>query len=152
MTVSTNDADAIEVRLLTEADFDLVMRCDPDTFDDPPNAAATAAYLAAPQHAIVGAISGGVLIGFVSMGIYHHPDKDAPVLYLDEAGVSEKFHRRGVGARLMAAALAYGKEKGCSSAWVLTETDNDAARALYERAGGESRTVEYFEFDLEGGA
>jgi aminoglycoside 6'-N-acetyltransferase I len=36
----------------------------------------------------------------------------------------------------MDAILEKGRELGCHEAWVGTEADNDAARALYASAGG----------------
>jgi hypothetical protein len=36
----------------------------------------------------------------------------------------------------MAALLTHGRSLGCVTAWVLTDRDNEAARALYARLGG----------------
>ena len=52
--------------------------------------------------------------------------------YIDEVGVTERLHRRGIGARMMQEMFDWGRELGCAEAWVGTELDNDPARALYQ--------------------
>jgi ribosomal protein S18 acetylase RimI-like enzyme len=76
------------------------------------------------------------MVGFVSAVCYDHPDKPRPELWINEAGVAETHHRRGIGKLLMAAMLARGRDLGCAEAWVLADTDNHAALALYAAAGG----------------
>ena len=63
-----------------------------------------------------------------------HPDKDTEML-LYELGVDEGFRRRGIGRALVDALGARAREHGCTSMWVLTEADNDAALATYAAAG-----------------
>lgn len=97
-------------------------------------------FLAHPDHHLFGAIAGDRLIGFVSAVTYLHPDK--PLDYwINEAGVHEDCQRRGIGRRLMHAALEHGWSLGCSSAWVLTNSGNAAARGLYAACGGTSSPV-----------
>jgi aminoglycoside 6'-N-acetyltransferase I len=47
--------------------------------------------------------------------------------------VTPTLQRQGIATLLLEAAFALGRELGCSEAWVGTEPDNAAARALYRR-------------------
>lgn len=59
-------------------------------------------------------------------------------------------HRgRGIGKGLLRMLLAHARTLGCKVAWVLTEEDNGAARALYRGAGGKERRMMYVEFELD---
>ena len=53
----------------------------------------------------------------------------------------------------MDALLEQGRALGCKQAWVATDPDNDAARALYASAGGREEPTPFcmFEFSLEQG-
>ena len=44
--------------------------------------------------------------------------------------------------------LALGRELGCEEAWLGTEPDNVAARALYERRARPGELFLMFEFDI----
>jgi ribosomal protein S18 acetylase RimI-like enzyme len=66
---------------------------------------------------------------------YVHPDKPLQ-LFINEVGVSERCQRQGVGRRLVNALLKQGNILGCTEAWVATEPNNLAARALYNAAKG----------------
>ena len=50
--------------------------------------------------------------------------------------VAPNHQRRGLGRASTAALLAHGRSLGCVTAWVLTDRDNEAAKALYARLGG----------------
>ena len=127
---------AIEIKVLGTGDARVLERVADDVFDDPLDARATAEFLADPRHHIAVAIDDGWVVGFASGVHYVHPDKARPELFVNEVGVAESHHRRGIGKALMNALLARGQELGCSVAWVLTERDNVAAMALYASAGG----------------
>jgi ribosomal protein S18 acetylase RimI-like enzyme len=66
---------------------------------------------------------------------YVHPDKPAE-LFINEVGVAPTHWRRGLGRGALGALLAHGRALGCATAWVLTDRDNTAAKALYARLGG----------------
>ena len=78
------------------------------------------------------AIVGGEIVGQVAAVVHRHPDGRPTELYIDEVGVAPAFQRRGIARSLLDAMLAFGKELGCQEAWVGTEPDNVAAKALYE--------------------
>jgi ribosomal protein S18 acetylase RimI-like enzyme len=81
------------------------------------------------------AVDGDRVVGFASGVHYLHPDKP-PELFINEAGVADAYQSRGIGRQLMTALLAHAATLGCSTAWVLTDTDNTAARRMYAAAGG----------------
>ena len=131
--------DATEIRHLGPGDDALIEQAG-TLFDKPPIAAATAAFLAAPDHHLLIAFVGGEPAGFVSGVETIHPDKGTE-MFLYELGVDEGFRGRGVGVGLVEALAALARERGCYGMWVLTDADNDAALATYRRAGA-SRTSE----------
>ncbi len=105
-----------------------------DVFDEAVNPAWAAAFLDDPRHHICVALDEGVIVGFASAVHYIHPDKP-PQLWINEVGVAPTHHRSGIGKAIIAHLLAHSRALGCSEAWMLTEEDNVAARALYRAAG-----------------
>jgi len=77
------------------------------------------------------ALADGVVVGQCAAVIHRHPDK-VTELYIDEVGVSPAFQRQGIARKMLDAMFDIGRENGCEEAWVGTEQDNVAARALYE--------------------
>src|SRR4029079_2448011 len=94
-----------------------------------------AAFAAAPDHRRLVAWQGGEAAGFVSGVELTHPDKGTE-MFLYELGVDEAFRGRGIGPALVTALADRAGERGCYGMWVLTDTDNDAALATYQGAGG----------------
>lgn len=103
-------------------------------FDKPPLPAATAAFLAAPDHHLLVALMGGEPAGFVSGVETIHPDKGTE-MFLYELGVAEAFRGRGIGAALVDALIRIAREHGCNGMWVLAAPGNEAAIRTYRRAG-----------------
>jgi aminoglycoside 6'-N-acetyltransferase I len=122
-------AELRDVRPGDEALFDRVA---PDVFDHPVECGQLARYLATPGHHLIVAIVEGQIVGQIAAVVHYHPDGRPTELYVDEVGVSPAFQRQGIARRLLDAMLALGRDLGCREAWVATEHDNDAARALYE--------------------
>ena len=137
----------ITIRLLTDADQDLLAAIGDDVFDGPAIPAQARAFLADPRHHIVGAFDGNQLIGFASGLHYEHPDKPTE-LWINEVGVAETHQQQGIGRALMDALLDHGRVLGCSDAWVLTEHDNEAARGLYRSTGGSESDALMVSFNL----
>ncbi|AZO65407.1 GNAT family N-acetyltransferase [Mesorhizobium mediterraneum] len=121
----------MEIRRLLPGDDALVMRVAEDVFDEPVRPDRLAAYLASPGHFMIVALADGVVVGQCAAVIHRHPDKVSE-LYIDEVGVAPAFQRQGTATRMLDAMFALGREHGCEEAWVGTEPDNVAARALYE--------------------
>ena len=138
----------VTVRLLSADDAALFDNVADGVFDEQVRPDRLAAYLREPGHLFVAAIADGMIIGQCAGVIHRHPDKPDE-LYIDEIGVAEAYLRQGIGTRMLDALLAFGREKGCEEAWLGTEPDNLAARALYRRTAGPPETFVLYTFDLE---
>ncbi|MER8976414.1 MULTISPECIES: GNAT family N-acetyltransferase [unclassified Mesorhizobium] len=115
---------ALEIRRLFPGDDALVMRVADEVFDEPVRPDRLSAYIAEPCHFMVVALADGIVVGQCAAVIHR--------LYIDEVGVAPAFQRQGIATRMLGAMFALGREHGCEEAWVGTEPDNVAARALYE--------------------
>jgi aminoglycoside 6'-N-acetyltransferase I len=125
----------LSIRLLGPGDESVLEEVDADVFDAEVVPALAREFLRDPRHHLAVAVEGRRVVGMASGVHYVHPDKPAQ-LFVNEVGVAAAHRRRGVGRRLLRALLARARELGCSEAWVATEPDNAAARALYAAAGG----------------
>jgi len=128
-----------EVRILTPADAPLFAHIAEGVFDHAVQARLVEEFLADPRHSLSVAIDDGQIVGMASGVRYVHPDKPSE-FWINEVGVSPHYQRRGLAKRIVAELLTEGRRQGCREAWVLTDFDNEAARATYRSAGGvESR-------------
>ncbi len=133
----------IVVRVLGASEAHVLDNVAPDVFDHPVDAGWAADFFADPRHHLAVAIVEDRVVGMASGVHYVHPDK-APELWINEVGVASDYRRRGVATRMLDGLMAHAKALGCREAWVLTEPDNEAARALYERTGAKAEpTVLY---------
>jgi ribosomal protein S18 acetylase RimI-like enzyme len=143
----------VDVRLLGPGDAPVLERVAPDVFDHAVDARLAEEFLADPRHHIAVALDDGVVVGFASGVDYVHPDKPRE-LWVNEVGVAPSHRGQGIGRRVVDALLAHARTLGCRAAWVLTDVDNAAARALYRAAGGveaEGDTI-MVEWKLDAGA
>jgi ribosomal protein S18 acetylase RimI-like enzyme len=124
-----------EVRILTPADAPLFAHIAEGVFDHAVQARLVEEFLADPRHSLSVAIDDGQIVGMASGVRYVHPDKPSE-FWINEVGVSPDYQRRGLAKRIVAELLAEGRRQGCREAWVLTDFDNEAARATYRSAGG----------------
>ena len=147
-----HESAAVEIRLLARGDEGLLERASDEVFDNAPKADAVAEFLADPRHHVVVALEEGDVVGFASAVHYVHPDKD-PELWIAEVGVVPTHRGRGLAKALMRALLDHGRALGCREAWVLTERDNGAARALYAGLDGAhvDEDVVMYSWRLDGG-
>jgi ribosomal protein S18 acetylase RimI-like enzyme len=125
----------IELHWVDASNAGLLERVDDDVFDDAVQPARVNAFVANPANQLVVAVSDDTVVGMASGITYVHPDKPL-ALFINEVGVSARFHRQGIGRLLMQAMLQRGHALGCHEAWVATEVGNQPARALYEATGG----------------
>ena len=137
----------IVTRLIGETDLDLLISADTTVFDEPIDPQLAKAYLAHPDYRIALATDGDRVVGMATGMFYFHPDKPLE-LFINEVGVAESHQRRGIASRLMELILEAGRARGAGSAWVATETDNDAANGLYTHMGSSGLGMVYYEFDL----
>jgi ribosomal protein S18 acetylase RimI-like enzyme len=125
----------IHVLLLTAGDVAVLDRVDDDVFDHQVRRDLAEAFLRDPRNLLAVAIQDGVVVGMASGLTYLHPDKPLQ-LFINELGVAERCRRRGLARRLMTLLMERGRALGCTEAWVATEVDNAAARAVYEALAG----------------
>lgn len=126
----------VEIRRLGPDDAPVVLAAG-HLFDEPPTEAWTRDVLARAGHHLLLALDGGTPVGFATCIEMAHPDKGVE-LFVYELGVDEAARRRGIGRRLVEAALALARELGCYGAWTITEDDNEAALATYRSTGAEA--------------
>lgn len=127
----------IEIRLLHARDAHLLENVADGVFDNPVDHTLTAEFLADPRHHLAIACDAGArIVGMASAVHYVHPDKPAQ-LFVNEVGVAPSHQSQGIGRKLIAALLELAGGLKCTEAWVATEPDNHAARALYAGAGGQ---------------
>ena len=124
-----------DIRLLTAGDGFVFDKVADEVFDEALDQELLAEFLADPRHHICVAVEQGTVVGFASAVHYVHPDKPAE-LWINEVGVSPAFQRRGLAKAIVSQLLSHARSLGCGEAWVLTDEDNTAARALYASVGG----------------
>lgn len=126
---------AIAVRCLAPTEAAVLRHVAPDVFDHDVRADYLGAFFDDPHSLLAVAIDDGVVVGMASGVVYGHPDKPLQ-LFVNEVGVAPTHQRRGLARGLIRCLLARGRELGCAEAWVATEEENAAARALYAATGG----------------
>lgn len=126
---------AIEIKVLQQGDDHILMRVAPEVFDNPIDAELAKEFLQDPRHHIAVALDDGLVVGFASGVHYVHPD-EPPELWINEVAVAPTHRCRGIGKAAVQALLDVGRAHKCKMAWVLTDSRNVAARALYSSAGG----------------
>lgn len=120
---------------------------DADVFDHAVDPEQLARFVEDDGHELVFAASGEEVIGFASGTVLLHPDK-RPAFFISEVGVLENWRRRGVAAALCEMLIGVAGDRGCKGIWLATETDNDAARALYRGLKArETSAVVIYEWD-----
>ncbi|EJC83294.1 acetyltransferase [Rhizobium leguminosarum bv. trifolii WSM2297] len=118
-----------------------------EVFDEEISPQRLATYLELPGHLMILAVYGKQVIGQVAAYVHCHPDQASDV-YIDNLGVAPAFQRRGVARRLVDDVFACGKTLGCHQVWIVTDTENDAARALYEGRGAAAEPIVMFSYKL----
>jgi len=126
--------DPITFRRLRPEDAAILARVAPETFDNPVRNDYLAPFLASSLHEMVVALVDDLVVGMASGVVYYHPDKP-PQFWINEVGTALDWRRQGIGRRLVDAMLEIAWMRDCDMAWLGTEDDNVAARALYRRAG-----------------
>jgi len=94
-------------------------------------------FLKNPDNLLLVAWWQGHACGFLTAHRLQRFDHRRAEVLLYEVGVDEEFRRRGVGTALIAAVKRWAAEVGADEVWVLIETDNTAAQALYAATGGQ---------------
>jgi ribosomal protein S18 acetylase RimI-like enzyme len=124
-----------EIRVLKAGEEAVFGRVGPEVFDYAVDPALAREFLADPHHHIAVAIDDGTVVAFASGVDYVHPDKPRE-MFVNEVGTASSHRGQGLAKKAVAALLDHARTLGCRVAWVLTDADNAAARALYRSAGG----------------
>jgi aminoglycoside 6'-N-acetyltransferase I len=101
-----------------------------------------------PLTILVAETGDGDLVGFVEVGLRSHADgcdTSVPVGFVEGWFVSELHRRKGVGAKLLAAAEDWARGHGCIEMASDTWLDNDKSQRVHEALGFEvvDRCVHY---------
>jgi ribosomal protein S18 acetylase RimI-like enzyme len=133
----------MDIRVVRPGDAGLVAAAS-HLFDGPAQPDATDRFLAQDGHHLLLAYEEARAVGFVSGVEVTHPDKGTE-MFLYELAVDEPFRRRGIARALVEGLANIAREAGCYGMWVVTDDDNDAARATYEGTGAVSETEQVVE-------
>ena len=138
----------VEVRRIGSADEAAFDRIAPEVFDEAVDPARLRAYLTTPGHLLVLAFDGDLAVGQCAGVVHRHPDKPTE-LYVDEVGTASSHRRQGIARAMLDALFEWGRELGCTEAWLGTELDNEAANALYRSHRPiEDEAIRYYLFRL----
>ena len=131
------------IRELGPGDDELVVAAS-HLFDGPAHPGAAADFLADERHHLLVAYDGPRPVGFVSGVEVTHPDKGTE-MFLYELAVDEPSRRCGIGRDLVERLAELARRAGCYGMWVVTDHDNEAARATYEGTGAVPETGQVVE-------
>jgi ribosomal protein S18 acetylase RimI-like enzyme len=120
------------VRILGLHDLDLLCATPEGLFDKPVDPEQARAFLGDAGHLVAAAIEDGTIVSFATGTVLLHPDK-RPALFVNEVGTREDRRRRGLAALVTQCLVDEARARGYRGAWVATEADNAAARALYRK-------------------
>ena len=86
-------------------------------------------------HVLVACADDGAIAGVAVLSFLFTLEHGGPAAWLDELYVADAHRGRGVGERLVEAALRVARERGCVALDLEVEPGHDAATRLYERLG-----------------
>ena len=143
----------ITVRRLTTVPAELAIALTP-LFDEEIvwDTVAGERFLANPDCLFLLAEAGPVPCGFLTAYRLPRFDAKGAEVQLYEIGVDEAWQRRGVATALIAALDRWAREVGATEYWVITETDNVAANALYAATGGDPDLADFRMYSWPSGA
>ena len=119
-----------DIHLVSSENSEILDRIGADVFDDPIDTPQLYAFLDDMRHIMFVAVHEETVVGMASAVEYFHPDKN-PQLWINEIGVASTHRRLGIGRSLVKALLAEAKARGCVSAWLGTDIDNESAQACF---------------------
>jgi len=140
----------VGIRALTSVNADLLESVAPGVFDNEIRPEYAQAFLDDPRHAMFVAVDDGTVIGMASSFEYFHPDKPQQ-LFINEVGVAPTHRRRGIGRKLVEALISYAERRGCTYAWLGTDSDNRAGQACFSSVPDVEapQTFLLYEWDLQ---
>lgn len=132
---------------ISPANIGLLTNVEEEVFDAPINGPHLAAILAAGGHILLVAMEEGRVVGQCLGVVLHGPDR-APMLYIDNLGVTPNRRRQGIARDLVQEMLKLGRQEGCKSGWLASDPDSDDALPFYRSIGLSFRGAAFSEFDL----
>ena len=126
----------IAIRLLAPGNEDVVRALAADDRPGDPEA-----LLGDPRTLMLVAFDDEQPVGFVLAHELPRRRGDRAKLFVYEIDVAETHRRRGIAAALLARLSELARERGIRTGWVLTDSDNCPANALYRGAGGATEAV-----------
>lgn len=138
--------EGITIRALGPEDLDLLCAVPEGLFDEPIDRVQAKAFLTDPMNAIVLAFDGELAVSMATGTILRHPDKP-PSMFINEVGTRDSHLRRGIGRKVSLKLISIARERDCEGIWLGTETDNEAALALYRSMAGKEVQGVYFGWD-----
>ena len=106
-----------------------------------------AQLLADARFWLFGAFAGDTPVGGLSAHVLPVTAQDGHELFIYDIAVQVQHQRRGIGRRLMQAALAEAAEAGLLAAFVPADNDDAHALDFYRAIGGQAQPVTFFNFD-----
>ena len=89
---------------------------------------------------------GGLIVGTCYVAIIPNITKQcSPIGFLENVVVAAPYRRRGVGRRLMDAAIAHARACGCYKITLQSNVKRDGAHRFYEAVGFDGETKRTFE-------
>lgn len=128
----------ITIRNLGPEDAHILDRIRPGTFQSDVDPARAWAFLATRVNELVVALDQGEVVGFASGTTMLRPDKPT-AFFVDEVSIHPDLEKQGVEKRLMGRLTELALDRGCEKIWLMVDSQNKAARALYASLDGSER-------------
>ncbi len=100
-----------------------------------PGASGPMAFIADPRSFVFGAYIDNEVVGWLWGAHMWRPD-GRMMSYVHEVDVVADHRRKGVATSLVEAAIGLARRNESHAMWLLTDTTNEPAKALYEATGG----------------
>ena len=127
------------LRLYAQPDFD-----DGHVLDDGEAEALFAQFASYPDYKIyVAEVEGRVVGSFALLVMLNLGHRGAPSAIIEDVVVDPQWQGRGLGAKMMKAAMALAREKGCYKLVLSSNAKRVRAHAFYERLGFERHGVSF---------
>lgn len=119
----------------------------PEVFDRPVVPGRAGELAAAVDELLVLATVDGTVVAQCTAQVQHRAFDD-PELYVSDLATSPSYRRRGIARALVAEVFTWGRERGCSTAWLAVEPDDQDALAFYAALGSTPEAATIMSFDL----
>lgn len=123
-------------RKLNISDLELVKQMNKDFRNGFIEEENTRLFLANPMNWIFACIMENRIVGFAYGYELNRLDSQGNMLYLHEVGILPKYQRQGIGLQMLTNMKDVCKLTGICRLFLFTYKHNNAACALYEKAGG----------------